>query len=470
MNMAKNEMKSRNRMGRRGLLKGLGAAAAALPFLSRMPVSAEAATPKVIFFGTPNGFLVGPDDNASRGYAGWRPPGFSGSEGALASALPGVFAPLTRHRDDLVFVEGLTRLGSMHQHRVAGSALTGRPIGENSTRPPDFYATGISLDQFIAARAGATPLTTAFNVGSSNSGGERYYSYLGANRPVTPIQNPRDAFDRVFAGATSDPVAERRTIRRRRLLDLAGRDLATLERRVPSADRDRVRQHIASIDALDRELTEGGIGASCAAPTRPGDYDFLAYQSLPQVIRQHSAVVARALACGYTNTATIMCGNTGGRNQPQWPEYGINSSYWDHAISHVFQGIPGPLSEGLSQGEAVRLGLAMQTAYNDLFANLLDELANLEDVDGSRVLDNTLVIHFKGMAENHSSDRLMWLLAGGRNLGVRGGRLKVVGPGGRGSDARHIPDFLTGILQTVGLTDVDTFGDPAFNGTPIDFG
>jgi hypothetical protein len=466
--MTKSTNEKSGRLGRRSLLKGLGVAAASVPFLSRMRASADGAIPKVVFFGSPSGFLVGPNGDSSRGYEGWRPRGFSGTDAALPASLPEIFTPLERHRDDLLFLENLSHTDvpvRVSAHRMAGNILVGREVIERGDR--DYYATGISLDQHIGQLTGTTPLTTAFKIDGFNRG-ESFWSYLGRDRPVTAIQDPRDAFDRVFAGATDDPVAERRTLRRRRLLDLAGRDLAVLERRVPRADRERVQQHIASIDTLDRQLMAGGVGATCAAPTAPGAYDFTSDQRLPQVIRDHSAIVARALACGFTNVASIQCGSFGGSFYPDWSEYGLSTSYKDHAIAHAFQGIEGAGSDGLSRAAAVGLGVGVQVAYNDLFANLLDELAALEDVDGSRVLDNTLVVHAKPMGQNHDSRKLLWIVAGGRNLGVRGGRFTVVGDGDR--NVRHINDLHTSILQAIGLTDEDSFGEPSCNDSPISLG
>src|SRR5688572_1792052 len=93
-------------LDRRQLLKGLSAAAASLPLLRSFPASAAtAALPKLVIVGLPSGYLVGPTGTAA--YQGWRPAGFTGTEGLLGPTLPPIFQPLAAHRSRLLFIEGL---------------------------------------------------------------------------------------------------------------------------------------------------------------------------------------------------------------------------------------------------------------------------------------------------------------------------------------------------------------------------
>ena len=82
------------------------------------------------------------------------------------------------------------------------------------------------------------------------------------------------------------------------------------------------------------------------------------------------------------------------------------------------------------------------------------------------MLDNTVVVHVKPMGKNHNRHQLMWIVAGGRNLGIRAGRF-VRYPDGEGP---HINDLHTGLCQLMGLNDVTSFGRASLNQGPLSLG
>jgi hypothetical protein len=463
-------------MTRRALLRGLGAATASLPFLHAFGAQAEGeALPKLLFFASPNSSLVGPDGNASLGYEGWTPSGAPGGEGraevALGDRLPDILSPLSAHRASLLLLDGLRGHPSVPSHQQAVSILTGEGVYANeipraSGGDGEFYANGQSIDHFIAERIGSRVLGLSYDISGFNLG-EGYISHLGPNRGFTPIQNPVDAFEQVF-GAVGASDAERASqqLRRQSVLDAVTRDLGALRRRLPAADAARLEQHADAVRALEADLA---AVPTCGGGSAPGAYDHGSSRNIPRLMEDYARLMVQAMACNYTRVGFIQTGNLGGSIVPSWPELGVSTTYKDHAINHAFEGIDGAGSEGLSQRDAIPLGLGLQRAYSGFFARILDELAATPDVDGRPMLDHTLVVHVKGMGENHNRSRVLWTVAGGAALGLRTGRyLRLPMSGGRGDHI--VNDFHVTLCHLMGLDDVTEFGDPEQNRGPLDLG
>lgn len=121
-----------------------------------------------------------------------------------------------------------------------------------------------------------------------------------------------------------------------------------------------------------------------------------------------------------------------------------------HDLVHKTSPINGALR---TNPAAVDMCKAFQLESSMGVKKLLDAMAAMPDVDGKRLLDNSLVFWNNELAEGgHTSDNLKWLVAGGANLGVRPGRwLKCNG-------APHTNAYVS-IGRALGL-DINTFGDP----------
>jgi hypothetical protein len=451
---------------------------ATVPFLRTFPVGADAPPlAKLICFGTPSGYLVGPQGDASLGYEGWRPAGMTGREAALPARLPEMFRALEPYRDRLLFVEGLA--GEAGPHKQSSNLLTGwreyEPAGAGER---EFYSRDISIDQLFGRQTASRVLNLSFRI-DGFAPGEGYWSSLGENRPVMPIQSPVDAFDRVFGASIDDPARREQRARRQSVLDTMAGDMRGLSARLPQRDRVRLEAHLESIRLLELELDAGA--GSCTAGDAPGAYDYLSDARLPQVMRDHTDVLVQALACGFARAGTLQAGNFGGSHRPSWTEYGISTTYRDHAIAHKFGGGTGAGSDGLSREEAIRLGVRMQVAYNSMFAYLLERLSTTIDADGRPMIENTLVLHAKPMGMNHDKDWMLHVLAGGSGVGLRGGRYIIAGDAGvepesgrADSDTprvanRRYNDLLTGMCQSLGMP-VTAFGNPASCQEPVALG
>jgi hypothetical protein len=94
-----------------------------------------------------------------------------------------------------------------------------------------------------------------------------------------------------------------------------------------------------------------------------------------------------------------------------------------------------------------------------VFTKLLDALANMPDVDGRRLLDNTVVLWAGELAlGSHDLHNCHWLLAGSAGGAIRTGRWLKFGANG----AKRPPhsNLMVSLANAMGLP-ITTFGNPA---------
>lgn len=456
---------------------GLGSATLASPFLRSFEAQAQAgvAKPKLIIYASASGWLVGP--NGGSGYEGWLPSSLHSGNGQAEATFAGnvvpILEPLARHADNILVVDNLRGSEGVGTHMQAPTMLTGGGIN-NGERPRsaggdgDFQADSKSIDHAIAEALGSRVLGLAHNIDGFQRG-EGYLSHTERGRPFIPIQDQQEAYDRVFdsVGAVPvDPAIPNTSLaRRRRILDSMRGDIARLHRRLPAADRARLQEHLAHVERLESEAVDAPSEPmpTCSLGERPEGYGARDAGNMPRQLASYMSTMVSAMGCGFSQVGFIQAGNLEGSTRAAWPEYDANVRYNEHAISHKFDGEDGAGSDGLSQADARQLAIKVQQMHSSLFAGMLDQLAATPDVDGSPMLDNTIVLHIKPMGRNHNRTHLMWLVAGGRNLGIQGNRYLRLG------GAKYVNDMLVSVANAMGVG-MDSFGRGAQNTGAINLG
>jgi len=432
---------------RRQALQALGAAG--LVPLLQAEGRAQAAPRRMIVFYTPNG-TIGPE---------WRPRGTE-----TGFTLGRILAPLEPHRSKLLVLGGVNMAladsgyGS-HHTRGIGGLLTGRPIlmgNFKSAGPPTAgWASGISLDQHIAKTmplAGTTrfrSLELGVRVIDAEVRGR--VSYLAANQPVPPMENPYDVFDRLFAGSRppmstpgGDPTPDRLRAERRSVIDFLKDELGSVRSAAGADDRPRLEAHLESVRDIERRLEPvGGTGtmpvSGCPAPAPPARMDVTANESMPALGKLQMDLLVNALACDQTRVATLQW--THAESTQSFPWIGVTGQH--HVMSHAGDG------DAAAQENLTRINIW----YAEQLRYLLDRLA------AARVLDDTVVLWANevGKGNNHAHRDLPFLLAGSCGGRFKTGRFVDYLAGG-GSGHPH-NNLLVSLAQAMGLPDT-TFGDP----------
>jgi len=439
----------RGLLGRRRLLRGLGGAALALPFLQRIPSAHAEPVRRLVVFFTPNEWM-------DRDHWACGP---VGADVALPETLPTILTPLAPFRDKLCLVGDIAfpwdKLEGNTGHRGSGPLLTGTANVNFGTDEDDFWAGGISVDQYLAQATATESLVLGALADTAGFGpnGKTRISYTGKNEPVAPEPDPRAAFHDLF-DALDLPAAEQDALRARRkmVLDTAAASLTRVTPKLPSEDAYKLEQHLEQLTALRAQLDAPVVACDAAAIDEA--FDPLSVRDYPTTLSRHIDVATQALACDVRRIAVIQASNTNASSiEPK--QFGLPIDRPSHPLSHAYNQAPNDPSTR-AQRETLEIFYAQQFAY------LLDKLATTQDAGGASLLDNTLAVYVKAMGHDHASEQMLAILAGAAGA-IPWGRFKSV------SSASN-NDLLTLICHIMGSTDVASFGDAGKGKGPLDLG
>ncbi|MEJ7732095.1 MAG: DUF1552 domain-containing protein [Polyangiaceae bacterium] len=432
------------RFRRRSLLAGLGASMALAPFIPQLEALADggAGPRRLILFFTPHGMVPG-----------WEP---TGTETDFT--LSPILAPLAPfQKDNLIVLRGMRIYGE----GGGGPHTRGCPLlftGSEQLPGDDFFHDGgdtsigwgwnisASVDQVVAESIanGASPtafksLELGFRSGGGHPGSR--INYTGPAAPLTPVQDPKTAFETLFAdfGKTEEEMARLRA-RRLPALHLVDDELDVVRKRVSKDDTQKMEAHLEAIRAIEKRIEEP---YSCD-PQAPGeDIDAQDAAQMGEVLTRHIGLITQAFACDLTRVATLQI-RVGENDGMVYPFLG--SALAHHEASHM------PFSA--EYAEATKLKEDIRHFYATKLAELMASLAAVPEVDGlGSMLDNTMIVWGSELSEglSHSFSDMPFFIGGGKRF-LHSGRSLVH------QDASHSRLLVT-MLHAMGLTDYQTFGD-----------
>jgi len=412
-----------NSFTRRTVLRGLGTAVA-LPALEAMtPLSRfahaavlgdeMASAPRrlcYIFF--PNGVH----------YQDWKPIG-AGTSYQMSDLL----APLERHRDDLLFISGLSHRnaqalgdGPGDHARSAACFLTGaHPV---KTDGADIEA-GVSVDQ-VAAKAfeGKTRFASielgcepGLQSGSCDSGYScAYSSNISWRTPRTPMAkeiNPRLVFERLFMIGDPNESAEsrqERLTRRKSILDYVRNDARRLERTLGGRDREKLNEYFDGVRALEIRLEQ--VERLSDSPEEVAGMP--APSGTPRDYAEHVDLMAELMVMAFrldlTRVATFMIANEGSNRSFAF----LDISDGHHHLSH----------HG-GDAEMIDKIRRINRFQSEAFARMLDKFKAVKEPDGSSLLDSTMIVWGGAISDGnrHNHNQLPVIVAGGSKCGIETG-------------------------------------------------
>ena len=227
------------KINRRRILTGLGASAALTASFGVRGIAARAKAQvpaRVLFVYVPDGCIP------SR----WHP---TGSERSFS--LPEMTAPLERHRDQCIFLDGLTMYAGGATHEGGfNKILTG--------------ASDESIDFALGRALGADVPFEVFLLGvGTDFKNNRIaaFSHL-AGAHVLPEDSPGAAFTTLFGGGIDDQGATIRRAQQQGILDAIASDTSAMRGRLGATERRRLDTVLDAIGQVERRLTSNP-GASC---------------------------------------------------------------------------------------------------------------------------------------------------------------------------------------------------------------
>lgn len=443
---------ARIELSRRNFLRGLGACLALPAFASLSTAKAFAsAAPKLATTasGAPlrTAFVFFP--NGAIPTSWW--PSAEGVDYPISETL----RPLEPSRKLIQVMGGLDHLnaiggpdGAGDHARGSGVFLTGVRLKKSAT---DIHA-GISIDQAMAREIGHLTRfpsleLTCDSVRKSSACDSAYscayqynISWSSPTTPMTPETNPRLVFERLFgAGAPGERAAnrKRRQLEQRSILDFIMDDAHRMERRLDAHDRDKLDQYLTGVRSIEERIQKAerfgpvkdpGMDTPPGIPQDHGEYIQIMFD-----------LMALAFQTDSTRIATLCLAHDG--DNRSFSDIGISEGHHD-------------LSHHQNKADRIKKVAEIDKWYATQFAQFIQRLNQMKDVDGKSLLHNSMIVYGGGNADGnaHTHTNLPIVLAG-----AGGGTLKT------GRYIHHKSKatcnlFLT-MADRMGLTKMERFGD-----------
>jgi hypothetical protein len=391
-----------SRIGRRTVLRGLGASLA-LPWFEMMaPRQARAAAlqspRRFVTFFQPNG--VFPQD--------WDVTG-TGRDFVLSPTLESLAA----FRDRMTVLSGIDSCGKGHV-KLTGAFLTGTPLVNG--------VNGVSVDQVIAGTIAGTTRFASVELGTEpprqGMAGEdpialaNTVSWSTPTRRISPEISPRAAFDRLFRDPSS-PEARRAATNRRSVVDLVLDDARALRRLAGARDRQKLEEYLDGVRGVEQQIERTldppepeWTPPPTALPERPR-------AGLPASKDEHMALMldllVLALQTDTTRVATFMSAHGFSRQNFTFLD-GVTNDH--HGMSH-HKNDPALVAEYTT----------VSRWYAGQVRGLLERMDRVDEGDGT-LLDHAVVLYGSEMKDGngHIREDLPLVLLGGGSGRLAGGR------------------------------------------------
>jgi hypothetical protein len=456
---------------------------------------------------------------AAPGLGSWRP---NASATTTSFTLPFESAPFEAAglKPYMVMVDGLNMVfatrnagqNSGQNTHEGGMAvmMTGVPVlGRIGTQ--DHAAGGASIDQILLDNSpvlGGPKQTTKTPFGSLQLAADvrsdrdevapRVLSYRPtlsgqsdiskARQPMYPETQPLNIYKMVFGGSVMTGIDPAQVLAQKlSMVDYMRGDLARMQSLVPANEKVRIAAHADAIMQLEASIrqTYGMMTNTsvCTKPAMPPDFsatqtgkqDASAEGQGPNVYTNLSGVdyyvpgmpsshphldlgltqlrmIKTAFACDYVRVASFMW--SAGTNWVVFP-----GAFQGATIGGNYQSTPHhPPSHS---GDAATNNWLNQVNafYSSATAMALQEFVNQPDMDGGKLIDNTIIVYVTEVARayDHNQQNMPVIVFGGKNTGLKGGTfLKVTGgplppQTGSGSGNRPFNDLWLALLPKFGV-------------------
>ena len=394
---------------RRTFLKGLGASVA-LPWLEVMSANAKSVT-------TAGSMAAGEIPRRAM-FTYWglglEIRGFTPPDTGRNYTLTQPLKPLEPYKDDCTVLTGLSAYSG--GHGSCSCLLTGM----NTTRNAQ---TLTSLDQQLAAFHGSAtrfPSLVLGTVRETGFGGPSptTLSWSKNKTPITPENRPEVLFEKLFGEETPDSIAQAKIALAQRgsLLDSIREQASALQRRVGTADRERLDQYFTSIrDLEDRikvesewidrpkpKVAKPDFGQGSPRDRIAGDG-----RGYSEYTRLMFDIVALAFQTDSTRVVSHIPRTEG--DEAKCFSY-LTKSKWDlHTLTHHNE-----------QEDKLVFWGELDALYMAEWAYFLGKLKGVSEGSGT-LLDNTIAAWAttNGGLGAHDSNMLPLILCGGSGIGIK---------------------------------------------------
>jgi hypothetical protein len=429
---------TKTHLSRRTFLNGAGVALA-LPFLESMIPARAFGQSSTTRLGTRLGCIYFPHGAIM---PKWTP----ATDGA-GFELSEILQPLGPHQSQLNVVSGLRHAlaygsGATANHNRSAAAFLSGASAKVGAQPH----LGVTLDQIVAKRLGQdTPLPslelmiegTTLNCGDGLSCSYRdTIAWQGETAPLPMENNPQVVFERLFGDGNTPELRAARRQQSLSLLDSVVDEARTLQRRLPTGDKERLDRYLTDVREIERRIQRAGDQLTDDLDVPP------APTGIPSDVEEHVKLMfdlqVLAWQAEITRVSTFLLSKE--LSTAVYPKSGVRDAF--HTLSHH------------SNVQENKDRFAVLNRYHvGLFAYFLDKLKATPDGDGT-LLDHSLVLYGSGMSDGnqHNHTDLPIIVAGGASGRLKGGRHI------RNPKDTAMANLLLTMLQTLDIP-ADQFGD-----------
>jgi len=260
--------------------------------------------------------------------------------------------------------------------------------------------------------------------------------------PMTPESNPRHAFERLFGEGAPGERAEhlkRRRQEERSILDFIVDDARAMQKRLDSADRAKMDEYLTGVRELEVRIQKAERFGD------PKDPQVETPAGIPESYAEHIQIMFDIIILAFqtdsTRVATLLLAHDGSNHT--FPEIGISDGH--HELSHHFD-----------NPDKIQKVSDIDLWYVKQLAKFIERLRDTKDVDGSSLLQNSMLLYGSGNADGnaHTHVNLPLILAGGGGGTLRPGRYVR-------HDSVPASNLLLTMAERMGATGLDRFGDSA---------
>jgi len=390
---------------RRQFLRDLGISAAAIPFVAGLPTLLRAAEAKtvparkrLIIMFSPNGTL--PDEF-------W--PDQFGPEKPLE--LKPILKALDPYREQILLLKGVDNKirgdGDNHM-RGMSCLLTATELNpgniQGGSDTPAGWASGISIDQQVRNHLQSREETRTrfgsieFGVAVPNRADPwTRMSYAGNNKPLAPIDDPGQMFEKLYGGAKDRGAVAS-------ILDYVKDDLRRVSKNLSPEDRTLLEEHMQLVRQLEDDIAAAEKQNELVHPEPEIDPNIeLTNDNTPAISRMQIDLMVNALANDMTRVATLQFMRSVGQARMRW----LDVQEGHHSLSHEKD------SNEDAYGKLKRINswFAGELAY---LVKRLDETQEPGGAGGT-MLDNTQIVWLNelGKGNSHTLSSIPFMLIGG---------------------------------------------------------
>jgi hypothetical protein len=424
----------RRGIGRRAMLKGLGASALLAPFLPSLlrPGRARAQTEQydnLLIIDWPCGMEPG-----------WTPVGTGasyevsdqGPGGGMYATEPQMKTLVEKHRDKILILSGMEGLiaTDLYSHSQGPASMWTGFTGAAATKG----LSGLpSIEQKIRDKIGANTPVKSIHAGTMAMFRQQgpstialpFFHWSAPQTGIEPIDDPgilymdlasslataSPAAAMASAPAGADPGAMRDLMMRQQksVIDFVMGEISSAKTRISVEDATRLDEHLTQVRDLEQRLfvgggaSSGGSSVSCDGATAP-DMALTGMGSRtptngPALVKAQAEIIALAMKCGLTKVATLQLAESD--CQYTVPYEGSTAAL--HLASH---------NMGNSNDVVTRW---VSTRYMmDMVAQIIDIFAATQVGEGQTLLDKTLIVATSEMSiQEHLDTNLPYVICGG---------------------------------------------------------